>query len=102
MGTKLKDHSKVKWPPNPTRVSGDAYQPTPGDRFDYSDAVLTEVCPLIPRQKAVELRVLRPGQSKEPLAIDVTDIRIREPLVRLLKKHTFRTIAQLGDLDTDF
>jgi len=101
VAAKLKENSKVMWPPNPARVIDPTPGPTPGPG-DYADAVLREVCPLIPGEMSVDLRVARPGRPEETLAVDVKDIGIREPLARLLKRHKGKTITELGELPADF
>jgi hypothetical protein len=102
VAAKLQEHSKVMWPPNPARVVDPTPGPTPGPG-DYADAVLREVCPRIPGEMSVDLRVARPGgRPEEPLAVDVKDIAIREPLARLLERHKGKTITELGELPADF
>jgi hypothetical protein len=50
----------------------------------------------------VEIRVARGDGPEEFLLVKVRDPQVREPLARQLEKHIRETVAELGELPTDF
>ena len=100
---KIRDHPKIYWPPNGACLKSGSASPTPSPQ-DHANDVLREVCPLIPGEMSLDLRVASPGQPELRLllSLDVKDMGIRQPLARLLEKHKGKTIAELGELCADF
>jgi hypothetical protein len=98
---RLRDRYGVVWPPHDGKPRMSKLDPIPGPE-DYTDAILVEVCPLVPGIGSIDLRVAHPGKRPVPTAIDLLDVSLRERLFHFLKNHKGKTITELGNLDVDF